>query len=99
MEHNTRFTTNAGLHQLQYHKLKITSNMRLITHRLVQNANSNVTAHNSWHIYNSFQFSVPILILCSSEIEIYNRHPTWTSYLSKTALFALATCRIDTYSL
>ena len=67
---------NAGLHQLKYLNLKITSNMRFTLPRLDQNANYDATAHNSWQINNSLQFSIPILILYSSEIEIYSIHPT-----------------------
>ena len=40
MEHNTRF---AGLHQLKYMNLKITSNMRLAPPRMDQNANYDAT--------------------------------------------------------
>ena len=43
----------AGLYQLKYLNLKITSNMRLIPPHLDQNANYHVTAHHSWHIYTA----------------------------------------------
>ena len=62
---------NSGLHQLKYLNLNITSNMRLSPPCLDQNVNYDATAHNSWQISNSFQFSIAILILGSSQIEIY----------------------------
>ena len=55
---------NAGLYQ--YLNLKITSNMRLTPPCLDQNANYNATAHNSWQINNSFQFSIPISLVSPS---------------------------------
>ena len=67
---------NAGLHQIKYLNLKITSKMRLTQPRLDQNTNYHATAQNWWQINNGFQFSIRILIVCSSEIETYNRHPT-----------------------
>ena len=67
---------NAGLHQLKYLNPEITSNMRLTLPRLDQRANYDATAHNSRQKNNRYQFYIPILILHSSKIAIYNRHPT-----------------------
>ena len=90
MEHNQIYQLqrpNVSILQLKYLNLKITPNLIFATPRLDQNAYYDATAYNSWQINNSLQFSIPILILCSSEIEIYNRHPTC---MSKMALLALA---------
>ena len=60
--------------------------MTLTPPSMDQNANYDATAHNSWQINNSFQISIPILILCSSELRFQE-------------ILALASCHLDTYSL
>ena len=70
MEHSTRFTSYKGYGTFRWN-LKITSNMRLTPPCLDQNVNYDAVAHKSWQINNSFQFSIAISFLGSSEIEIY----------------------------
>ena len=52
---------NAGLHQMKYLNLEITSNMRLTPPHLDQSANYDATAHNTLQINNSLYYLLIVI--------------------------------------